>query len=73
MRELLDMTKGRQMHEWDIASAQMALLANINRDAKKRARPYSPADFHPLRDTPLRGMRITRANIKNLKALARNG
>ena len=25
----------------------MALLANLNRDPKKRA-PYKPSDFHPL-------------------------
>lgn len=27
----------------------MALLANINRDKKKRPRPFTPDDFNPLR------------------------
>ena len=26
----------------------MALTANVHRNPKKRSRPYSPADFHPL-------------------------
>lgn len=30
----------------------MALLANLNRDPKKRARPYGPADFMPSWSRP---------------------
>ena len=26
----------------------MALTANVHRNPKKRSRPYSPVDFHPL-------------------------
>jgi len=41
------MSEGRQRHDWSIASAVMAVLANIHRDPK-RSRPLKPADFDPF-------------------------
>lgn len=42
------MDRGRAELQWAIASAQMALLANINRDTKKHSRPFNADDFNPL-------------------------
>ena len=49
MRELAFMADGRSRAEWDRTAAQMALLANVNRDPKKR-RPFRPEDFSPYKD-----------------------
>ena len=48
---------------WDLASHQMALFANANRDHKKQ-RPFNPEDFNPMR-RPVR----QQADISVLKAL----
>lgn len=34
-------------HDWNIAAASMALVANINRDPK-RSHAFGPNDFHPM-------------------------
>jgi len=41
------MLDGKQRHDWSIASAVMALVANINRDPK-RSRRLNPSDFDPF-------------------------
>ncbi|MBX3404508.1 MAG: hypothetical protein KF699_13945 [Phycisphaeraceae bacterium] len=41
------MLDGRQRHDWSIASAVMALIANIHRDPK-RSRRLNPTDFDPF-------------------------
>jgi len=40
------MAEARCRDEWGRASALMALLANVNRDAKK-GRAFRPSDFDP--------------------------
>ena len=42
------MAEGKVKHDCGIAAAQMALLANCNRDPKKRPKPYEAADFFSL-------------------------
>jgi hypothetical protein len=42
------MADARRRHDWDQTAELLALLANAHRDPKKRRRPYSSADFHPL-------------------------
>ena len=67
--ELVVMAQGKRKADWQIASAQMALLANINRDKKKRTKPYSPSDFDPF--TPLvgsSGVPLNRDNMQMLRA-----
>jgi hypothetical protein len=39
------MEDGRSRREWARTSAQLALLANVHRDPKRRA--FKPADFDP--------------------------
>jgi len=61
------MAEGRVDAEWNHTSAILAMLANVNRDPKKRG-PYRPEDFHPLkRRGSSQGIRITRQNIGLLK------
>ena len=49
------MAESRIRDEWNRTASVMALLANVNRDSKKRA-AYKPSDFHPQQEkksTPL--------------------
>lgn len=36
------------MSLWEIAATQMSLLANVNRDSKKRPKPFTADDFNPF-------------------------
>lgn len=45
------MADGRAKFMWGIASSQMALLANLNRDPKK-GKPFKPSDFNPFTPAP---------------------
>ena len=51
MRELGLMAEGRAKFERGIASSQLALLANLNRDPKK-GKPFRPSDFNPFTPAP---------------------
>ena len=41
------MADARQRESWSHTSAVLALVANVNRDAKK-TRAFRPSDFNPL-------------------------
>jgi hypothetical protein len=41
------MAEGRSGALWQHTSHVLALVANVNRDAKRRPRPFLPADFDP--------------------------
>lgn len=47
------MAEGRARFAWGIASSQMALLANLNRDPR-RGKPFRPSDFNPFSPEPPR-------------------
>ena len=42
------MAEGKQNDSWNHTSALLALIANVNRDAKKQ-RALKPDDLHPMR------------------------
>ena len=42
------MSEAREVVEWNQTSLIAVILANANRDADKRPRPYELADFHPF-------------------------
>lgn len=42
------MARARMRHNWDGTSIIWATLLNINRDPKKRAKPFSPEEIHPF-------------------------
>lgn len=47
------MSMAKRKEQWAHTAEILALLANIYRDRKRRSRPFTPADFHPLlADTP---------------------
>ncbi len=41
------MADAKRQHDWNIASSVMALTAEINRDRKRRRKPFKPDDFNP--------------------------
>lgn len=47
LRQLNWMVEGRNSFAWSIASSIMALIANINRDPKRRRKPFDASDFNP--------------------------
>ncbi len=51
---------------WGQTSAQMALLANVNRDPKK-GRSYKPDDFNPFAVKRSKGMRLTVDTLRAAK------
>jgi hypothetical protein len=72
LRQLVLAVDGRQRHDWAIASAQMALLANCNRDPKRKPAPFKPADFDPMIERP-EPPALNRENIRLLKAALGKG
>jgi len=41
------MAKAKQLDEWGRAANLLALIANVNRDQKKRRQPFDAYDFIP--------------------------
>ncbi len=41
------MAESRRQHDWNVASTIMALMAEMNRDRKRRRKPFRPDDFNP--------------------------
>lgn len=46
--------------DWNRSAALMALVANCNRDPKRKSSPYQPSDFNPLHATaaPVRKIKM---------------
>jgi hypothetical protein len=42
------MAEGRSRQAWEHTSALLSMLANVNRNPKKRSKPFSPAEFNPF-------------------------
>jgi hypothetical protein len=47
LRRLTSMYRGKDKQQWWHTASLMALFANCHRDPKKRAQPFSAAEFHP--------------------------
>ena len=64
------MAEGRCEQAWAHTSSILAMIAEVNRDRKKRSRPFRPADFNPYaaESKAASGIPITPANIELLKA-----
>jgi hypothetical protein len=41
------MAEAKRQHDWNVASAIMALMAEMNRDRRRRRKPFRPDDFNP--------------------------
>lgn len=59
------MWEGRVRENWNHTAQMMALTANINRDPKRKSKPFAPADFHPLERA--RESRVIPADITVLR------
>ncbi len=46
--ELLYMYNGKRKHDYEVQSLAICVLANVNRDPKKKPKPFEPDDFNPL-------------------------
>jgi hypothetical protein len=76
---LIALADGVSRDEWSRASESLALLANVNRDPKKRRKPFVPGDFSPYPPGPGEGGKapsvrpgsvlLTAANIDILKTV----
>jgi hypothetical protein len=44
------MAEAKRQHDWNVASTIMALMAEMNRDRKRRRKPFRPDDFNPYAD-----------------------
>lgn len=67
------MHEAKRVHEWDQTGELVALIANTNRDPKRRRRPFSKAESVP-RDIARYfrrngGIRMTRKSLHALKPL----
>jgi len=60
------MAEGRGRAEWARTAALLAMIANVNRDPKRRPRPYRPSDFDPYARAP--STRRT-TELRDLKAM----
>jgi len=65
------MSHGRIRQEWNYTSSLLAMIANANRDHKKRSRPFEAGEFHPFEKGKRRsaGMPVKAADIGLLKEL----
>jgi hypothetical protein len=68
LRELFWMVDGRGRQAWAHTALICSVLANCNRDPKKRPRPFSPAEFNPyMRKKHKDAILITKDNIHILR------
>ena len=70
MRELLWMVEATRREAWQHTAWLSAMIANANRDAKKRPSPFQPDDFNPLvkKDRKAKGILLNDETIGDLKA-----
>jgi hypothetical protein len=68
LREIWLMTEGAAVEEWNLVTAQMALLANCHRDAKKSP-VFTPLMFHPY--APRKTRSKPKASLAGFFAMAK--
>lgn len=61
------MGRGRAARAWDHTASILAMLANINRDPKKKRSGYAPTEFHPFEQRAKRG--TSPASLRRLKGM----
>lgn len=62
----MQMADARRRHDWNIASSVMALTAEINRDRRRRRKPFKPDDFNPYTATKPVPARATVQQVASL-------
>lgn len=54
------MVEGRDAFSWSVASSVMALIANCNRDPKRKRKPFTAEEFNPtIRKKKKAGILVT--------------
>jgi hypothetical protein len=48
LRELVWIFEGKRRYDWEHTSSLICIHAEINRDRKKRSRPFEPWEFSPV-------------------------
>jgi len=61
------MLEGRSKSNWSHTSAILALIANVNRDPKKRPDPFTVSDFDP--HAKPKDVVIPKVKMKDLRSL----
>ena len=64
------MADAKRRHDWWLASSLMALHAEINRDRKRRSRPFKPEEFNPMIRRSNRPIPITVSQLAELLSVA---
>jgi hypothetical protein len=65
LRELVWMAEARRRDQWSRTATLLAMTANVHRNPKKRPRPFSAAEFHPLMGASPRA--VMKTGIETLK------
>ncbi len=63
------MAEGRQRADWSWASLIACMIANANRDTKKKPSPFRPDDFNAW---PRRRETIPKGSIEDLKVFVKD-
>ena len=63
----MDMAEARSRLAWATAAAVMCVIANANRDVKRRPQPFGPADFDPHEIAAARRRTTTNVSVDILK------
>lgn len=64
------MARIRQRDQWNHTAWLAALIANCNRDPKRKPTAYTPDDFNPMVEKPERGpdsIVVTKENIGDMR------
>lgn len=70
-RELVWAYRGHEYAAWEKVAQVCAMIAEANRDHKRRSRPYTAQDFfkRPGSQPPRRGSPLTGGVLRSLKPL----
>ena len=63
------MAESRARDNWAHTSSMLAMLANANRDRKKKPMPFKPVDFSPYEAKQKSGVQMNARNIGLLKSV----
>ena len=71
LRELVWAYRGKEYADWERLSALLCLMANVNRDPKKKPTAYRPTDFfrRPGAKRGPRGTALTAEAFRSMKKM----
>jgi hypothetical protein len=63
------MARARREHDWALTSTVLCMLAEVNRDKKKRARAFHPDEFNPCVLERRKELPLPKIKVTDLKGL----